>query len=167
VLGQEPSFVLDCELLRVINLTLGSYLNPDHFSQCLQTFPLENLQHTTFGRRRSVWYSIGMSWKHLIRFKNKGQTSYGDAIFPEGSDTTDVVYSSMAGQLKARIILGDPLSAGSCVTDTIAQVDVLLTPLERAQVPIIRCIGLNYVKHSMCSAQVANDQRPSHMSHSV
>jgi hypothetical protein len=109
-----------------------------------------------FGPQQRAQHSIDMSWKHLIRFKGNGRTSYGDAIFPDGSDPTEVVAIATAGQLKARVIAGDPLSADATTTDEIAQVDKLLPPLERAQVPIIRCIGLNYMKHSRRSFQPSN-----------
>lgn len=92
-------------------------------------------------------YSV-MAWTHLVRFESKGKTYYGDAIFPDGSDPTDVVSIATGGQLRARILHGDPLSTDSTSTDDIVAVEKLVAPLTRAQVPIIRCIGLNYMKHS-------------------
>jgi hypothetical protein len=93
------------------------------------------------------------TWSHLIRFQSNGETHYGDAVFPEGSDPTDVASIAEAGRLQARIIGGDgnPISISDPavkVTDKTVPVQKLLSPLTREQVPIIRCIGLNYMKHS-------------------
>lgn len=93
-----------------------------------------------------------MGWTHLIRFESEGKTYYGDAVFPDGSDPTDVASIATAGKLKARILHGDPLSTDSTTTDDIVAVEKLVAPLTRAQVPIIRCIGLNYMKHSTFAA---------------
>jgi hypothetical protein len=89
-----------------------------------------------------------MTWTHLIRFESEGKIYYGDAIFPDGSDPTDVVLIATAGQLKARVVANDPFSGDSSQPEKIVPVEKLLSPLTRAQVPIIRCIGLNYMKHS-------------------
>ena len=89
-----------------------------------------------------------MSWTHLIRFESQGRICYGDAIFPEGADPTDVAKIAHDGKLKAAAIEGDVLSNKYKVTSEVLEVTKLLSPLTRTQVPIIRCIGLNYMKHS-------------------
>ena len=90
-----------------------------------------------------------MSWTHLIRFENNEKVYYGDAIFPEGTDPTDIAKIAGDGHLKATVVEGDVLADTHKVTSQILEVTKLLSPLTRAQVPMIRCIGLNYIKHSM------------------
>ena len=53
-------------------------------------------------------------------------------------------------QLKARVIEGDNLydAAQSIVTEEIVTVEKMLGPLTPKDVPILRCVGLNYAKHS-------------------
>jgi hypothetical protein len=93
-----------------------------------------------------------VAWSHLIRFRNGQNVYYGDAVFPDGSDPTDIVSIAEKGQLQARIIEGDdnPISIVSAAQpgSRVVAVEKLLSPLSRDQVPIIRCIGLNYMKHS-------------------
>jgi hypothetical protein len=55
-------------------------------------------------------------------------------------------------QLKAKIIDGDDLyntTGVIVVTDKVATVKELLGPLAQANMPILRYIGLNYIKHSI------------------
>lgn len=89
-----------------------------------------------------------MSWTHLIRFESEGKVHYGDAILPDDTDSTDIAQIAEKGKLKAAVIEGDVLSDAYKITEQILDVTKLLSPLTRAQVPIIRCIGLNYMKHS-------------------
>jgi hypothetical protein len=92
------------------------------------------------------------AWSHLIRFQTGQTVYYGDAVFPQGSDPTDIVSIAESGQLQARIIEGDsnPISIVLAAKpgNRVVAVEKLLSPLSRDQVPIIRCIGLNYMKHS-------------------
>ena len=53
--------------------------------------------------------------------------------------------------MRAKIIVGDDLfdeSGLTRVTDEVVTVKNLLSPLAPNEVPILRCVGLNYVKHS-------------------
>jgi 2-keto-4-pentenoate hydratase/2-oxohepta-3-ene-1,7-dioic acid hydratase in catechol pathway len=53
-------------------------------------------------------------------------------------------------ELKAKVIAGDDIysTTGSCkVTDEVVTVKTLLGPLSQSDVPILRCVGLNYAKH--------------------
>ncbi|KAH8817400.1 fumarylacetoacetate hydrolase [Xylogone sp. PMI_703] len=89
------------------------------------------------------------TWTHLIRFKSGGNIYYGNAIFPEGADPTDVVSIAEQGKLQSNIIEGNTILIDSTIklSGRIVTIDKLLSPLSREQVPIIRCIGLNYMKH--------------------
>lgn len=64
--------------------------------------------------------------------------------FDLGSTTEDT-------KLQAKVIHGEDLydtSGLTKVTDKIVTVKKLLGPLAPSNVPILRCIGLNYAKHS-------------------
>jgi hypothetical protein len=89
-----------------------------------------------------------MSWSHLIHFEHNGDVHYGDAVFPPGSDPNDVVALANDGKLKAHVVNGNPFTNSSIDLTRTLVVEKLLNPLGRSQVPIIRCIGLNYMKHS-------------------
>ncbi|KAK5203084.1 hypothetical protein LTR96_011081 [Exophiala xenobiotica] len=88
-----------------------------------------------------------MSWTHLIRFENNAKVYNGDAIFPDGTSPDDVAKLAKDGKLKTTVIDGDVLSDTYKITSQELEVTKLLSPLTRTQVPIIRCIGLNYMKH--------------------
>ena len=88
-----------------------------------------------------------MSWKRLIRFVARdGKIYRGEPIF---TDTNyDVGKKYLAGdQLKAKVIKGTNIFENTIVTDEILEVVKLLGPLTPEDVPIVKCIGLNYTKH--------------------
>jgi hypothetical protein len=87
-------------------------------------------------------------WSHLIRFRRNDSVYYGDAVFANEQNPQDVVSLAKAGKLRARVIRYDPLSPEAIVTENEVVVEQLLGPLTQHQVPIIRCVGLNYMKHS-------------------
>lgn len=91
-----------------------------------------------------------VAWKRLIRFVSTDDlVMLGEPILPHpafdlGNTTADT-------RLEARVIRGDNIydSAGSTyVTDEVVTVKKLLGPLRAYDVPIIRCVGLNYATHS-------------------
>ncbi|RDL36823.1 Uncharacterized protein BP5553_06175 [Venustampulla echinocandica] len=80
-------------------------------------------------------------FSRLVRFLAKdGKTYYGDAILPKG--ITDI---SKAKQ--ARIIQGE-IFGKHRVTNQIADIRKLLSPLALDDVKTVRCLGLNYEKHA-------------------
>jgi hypothetical protein len=90
------------------------------------------------------------SWSRLIRFIPTGSTIpiYGE---PVAHSYTDIGALADAGELSARVILVDsdgPLSPSARVTDEILRVAKLLGPLDAQSCTDIKCIGLNYKKHS-------------------
>lgn len=92
---------------------------------------------------------MALCWSHLIRFEHGGSVYYGDAAFGPGQQPDQITDLAKSGALEARVIHGDPLSLEAVLTDERIHVDKLLCPLTEDQVPIIRCVGLNYMKHSM------------------
>lgn len=93
------------------------------------------------------WYLLKMVvWKRLIRFEaNDGRLYFGEPLVEE---TDDVGRLADAGKLKALVVIGEDVFADSArVTTEEETVKKLYGPLIAAQVPIIRCVGLNYMKH--------------------
>jgi 2-keto-4-pentenoate hydratase/2-oxohepta-3-ene-1,7-dioic acid hydratase in catechol pathway len=85
-------------------------------------------------------------WNRLIRFEaNDGHIYFGEPIL---KDEEDIASLAEFGKLKAVVLAGDdvfdPLAQ---LTSNVQNVKTLLGPLTASQVPIIRCVGLNYLKH--------------------
>lgn len=89
-------------------------------------------------------------WTRLIRFKAAdGRVLRGEPILP--SEDFDLGKVTEADQLKAKVIVGDDpfdTTGKTVVSDEVVTVKTLLGPLARDEVPILRCVGLNYAKHS-------------------
>lgn len=89
-----------------------------------------------------------VDWDVLIRFAPQGESGvyYGEPIL-DGSSVEEIDELVQQGRLKARILEGsNALSARR--TDKVKTVGSLSGPLQAREVPIIRCIGLNYRTHS-------------------
>jgi hypothetical protein len=90
------------------------------------------------------------SWKRLIRFESRdGKILRGEPILP--SPDFDVGKTTEETGLKAKVIdvaNDDIFDPATKVTDQEATVKRLLGPVTTDEVPIIRCIGLNFIKHS-------------------
>ncbi|KIV85749.1 hypothetical protein PV11_01411 [Exophiala sideris] len=88
-------------------------------------------------------------WTRLIRFvSTDGHVLRGEPILP--SEDFDLGNVTESDQLKAKVIKGDdPLDATgkTIVSDEVVTVKKLLGPLAAEEVPILRCVGLNYAKH--------------------
>ncbi|CAI7579892.1 unnamed protein product [Penicillium bialowiezense] len=81
------------------------------------------------------------TFTNLVRFLAKdGQIYYGDAILPSGE-------SNIAKATKARVIQGDIFGQHQ-VTEQVAEVKLLLSPLSRKDIGTVRCLGLNYEQHA-------------------
>lgn len=90
------------------------------------------------------------NWDRLIRFiATDGRELRGQPILP--SPDFDVGTTAEETGLKAKVISvanGDIFDAATKVTDEEVTVKKLLGPVTVDEVPIIRCIGLNFIKHS-------------------
>jgi len=95
-----------------------------------------------------------VTWSRLVRYvplEAGGTVQYGEPILPNEAD--DIAELARKGELKVKVCKGsDPLSATP--TEQIQTVKTLLGPLEPKDVPIIRCIGLNYKTHSKFSKKI-------------
>lgn len=87
------------------------------------------------------------AWKHLIRFVHGDVEKYGDAIIPTGETADGLHALASSGQLFAYEVSGD-VFANPTIGSEKLPVHCLLPPLVQGQVDCIRCIGLNYTKHS-------------------
>jgi hypothetical protein len=89
-------------------------------------------------------------WQRLIRFvATDGRILRGEPILP--SPNFDIGYTTEETRLQAKVIVGDDIydtTGKTKVTEEIATVKKLLGPLTQNEVPILRCVGLNYAKHS-------------------
>ena len=98
--------------------------------------------------------NMRVAWDRLIRFvATDGRTLYGEPILP--SPTFDIGNTTEETGLKARVFQGDlyDTTGTSKVTDEVVQVKRLLGPLAPSDVPILRCVGLNYATHSKLGPQ--------------
>ena len=93
---------------------------------------------------------MSLPWKRLIRFiATDGRTLRGEPILP--TPTTDLGFITEEDKLQARVIEGEDIydtTGKTRVTDEIVTVRTILGPLTQEEVPILRCVGLNYAKHS-------------------
>lgn len=86
------------------------------------------------------------AWNRLVRYisASDGREKYGEPILD--SDEADIASLAQDGKLEVTVLEGnDPLSAKP--TSNKDRVQRLLGPLREQDVPIIRCIGLNYKSH--------------------
>lgn len=92
---------------------------------------------------------MAVAWERLIRFvAEDGHVLYGEPILP--SPDFDLGTTPEDTKLQARLIKGDDLydtTGKTVVSDEVVTVKKLLGPLAQADIPILRCVGLNYAKH--------------------
>ncbi len=117
------------------------------------TEPCTYVEAGYFNSARAKPHSLtkmAVAWDRLIRFvATDGRILRGEPILP--SPDFDLGNTTAETQLKARVISGNDLydtSGITKVTDELVTVRELLGPLAQADVPILRCVGLNYAKHS-------------------
>ena len=91
-----------------------------------------------------------VAWERMIRFVAADERLLrGEPIMP--SPNFDLGKPTVGTKLRAKIITGSDLfdtTGQTKVTDEIVDVERILGPLTQEEVPILRCIGLNYAKHS-------------------
>jgi hypothetical protein len=94
-------------------------------------------------------------WNRLIRFiATDGRILRGQPILP--SPDFDLGSTDESTKLQANVIQGDDIydtSGKTKVTDEVVTVKKLLGPLTQSDVPLLRCIGLNYATHSKTMQQ--------------
>ncbi|KAG6363026.1 hypothetical protein INS49_008121 [Diaporthe citri] len=92
---------------------------------------------------------MNVAWERLIRFVSTDDlVLLGEPILPRPD--FDLGNTGADTRLKARVIRGDDIydtTGSTYVTDEVVSVKKLLGPLHSCDVPIIRCVGLNYATH--------------------
>ena len=106
-----------------------------------------------------------VAWKRLIRFEaTDGRILYGEPILP--SEDCDLGQVAEKDKLTAKLIKGEDIfseSGDTYVSDEVVSVKKLLGPLASTDVPILRCVGLNYAKHSGFAPLILNMERISRL----
>ncbi|KAJ5889151.1 hypothetical protein N7504_009961 [Penicillium tannophilum] len=91
-----------------------------------------------------------LPWKRLIRFEaTDGRILRGEPVLPESKEI-DLGFVTEADQIEAKILVGDDIYDVTGKTRLLAEtvlVKKILSPLAQSDVPILRCVGLNYAKH--------------------
>lgn len=92
-------------------------------------------------------------WQRLIKFEDEsGREHFGEPLIHNAEDLQSLLDT---GKLSARIFTGGgPFSLSA--TDRECKVKKLLDVLQTTDVPIIKCIGLNYMKHSESMSAVSS-----------
>jgi len=96
------------------------------------------------------------NWTHLIRFiaVEDGLVHLGQV---DAAKSTDIGLATLEKkEVKAKLVTGSIFDG--VVTDKVLTVSQLLSPIDKSEVPIIRCLGLNYHDH----AKEANMPIPTH-----
>jgi hypothetical protein len=90
-------------------------------------------------------------WDRLIRFvATDGRVLRGQPILPRPD--FDLGQTTATTKLQACVITGRDIydeTGDAKVSDEVVTVEQLLGPLAQEDVPILRCVGLNYAKHSL------------------
>ena len=101
-----------------------------------------------------------VAWERLIRFiASDGRVLRGQPVLPYPN--FDLGNTTVETKLQAKVITGTDLyntTGATRVTDEVVTVKQLLGPLAPEDVPILRCVGLNYAKHSMLCPSSCNRQ---------
>lgn len=97
-----------------------------------------------------VFCKMRVAWSRLIRFvATDGRTLYGEPILT--NPDFDIGDTTEKSGLQAKVVKGQDVydtTGATKVTDEVVTVKKLLGPLAPADVPILRCVGLNYATHS-------------------
>lgn len=123
-------------------------LNTSRTIICAHEFPVQARSLQTIPLFSII--TMPVPWERLIRFvADDGRILRGEPILPH--DGFDIGDTTEETKLKAKVIIGSDIydTSGSLqVTDDIVVVKKLLGPLTPEDVPILRCVGLNYATHS-------------------
>lgn len=91
------------------------------------------------------------TWDRLVRYVSArdGSIRYGDPVMPDAKADLDAL--ALSGKLEVKVLEGTVKEAGLFGLKPTGEGDVvgrLLGPLTPSDVPIVRCVGLNYRTHS-------------------
>lgn len=93
---------------------------------------------------------MNVAWERLIRFiSTDGLVLWGEPILPNAD--FDLGNTTAETRLRAKVVRGNDIydtTGATKVTKEVVTVKELLGPLEPQDVPMLRCVGLNYRAHS-------------------
>jgi hypothetical protein len=93
---------------------------------------------------------MNVPWERLIRFiSTDNRVLHGEPILPHPG--FDLGSTTEHTRLQAKVIHGDDIydtTGLTRVTGEVVTVKKLLGPLQAHDVPLVRCVGLNYATHS-------------------
>lgn len=93
---------------------------------------------------------MNVAWDRLIRFTSTdGRVLWGEPILPNAE--FDLGTTTAGTRLQAKVVCGNDIydtTGATKVTEEVVTVKDLLGPLKSDDVPILRCVGLNYKTHS-------------------
>jgi hypothetical protein len=93
---------------------------------------------------------MAVPWSRLIRFiATDGRVLRGEPVLPTAA--FDLGGTTEETRLQARVLEGSDIydtTGQTKLGDEVVTVKKLLGPLTASDVPIVRCIGLNYATHS-------------------
>lgn len=89
------------------------------------------------------------SWNRLVRFiaAEDSKIYQGEPVYPEGKDGDSFDIGKEYQGLKVKLLTGDIYGENSLSEET-KTIKKLLSPIGKEQATLVRCVGLNYVKHS-------------------
>lgn len=94
---------------------------------------------------------MSLAWRKLIRFEaDDGRILRGEPI-SQNNGSVDLGLVSAEDRIQAKVLVGEDIydtTGIAHLTNEIVNVVKILGPLTAAEVPILRCVGLNYAKHS-------------------
>jgi hypothetical protein len=104
-----------------------------------------------FYRNILLHFTMTLPWKRLIRFEAvDGRILRGEPVL-SANEGIDLGFVTEADQLQAKILVGHDIyntTGNTTLTEETVLVKKILSPLAQSDVPILRCVGLNYAKHS-------------------
>ncbi|KJX93840.1 hypothetical protein TI39_contig4247g00009 [Zymoseptoria brevis] len=108
-------------------------------------FPTPPRPTSLFQRTMATQTTPLTAWKRLIRYvSTDGTTRYGEPIVSGTNPDIDAL--ALSGELKVQVLEGPTLWEAK-PTGKEDAVKTLLGPLRPEDVPIVRCVGLNYKTH--------------------
>lgn len=95
---------------------------------------------------------MSLPWNRLIRFEAvDGRILRGEPLLSKNKEI-DLGFVTEKDQIEAKVLVGDDIydvTGKTKLSEETVLVKKILSPLAQSDVPILRCVGLNYAKHSM------------------
>lgn len=146
---RRPMFLYLWDPIRTTDLKLCLY-RPYHSleDEPRSTSAIRHSQHASFLSKAPIRFQTAdyprptNALQRLIRFLAKdNRIYYSDAILPNSK-------ANITKTKKARIIISDIFGKHD-MSDRVFDIRLLLAPLALEDVRTVRCIGMNYTKHSI------------------